>query len=264
MDQVIVCVKQVPDPSKMSQVPIDPKTGTILRAGIPSILNPIDKHAVEEALRLREVHGGVVTVISMGPPQARTALEDTLIMGADRAFLLSDPAFAGSDTLATSYALAQAIQRLGTYNLVICGMETSDSGTGHIAASLAEWLDLPQVTCVRKLEIKESRLYAERVVEDGYQEWEATLPAVLSVTKDINTPRAMRLRSVAGAAAKGITTWGVSNLDLDTKLVGLAGSPTQVPRVFRPEPRKQADIIEGPAPQAVDALVARLRELRAI
>ena len=264
LSQIIVCVKQVPDFSRVEQVPLDPKTGTILRAGVPAILNPFDKHAVEEALRLREAQGGLVTAVTMGPPQARVALQDTLIMGADRAVLLTDASFGGADTFATSYVIAQAIRRLAPFDLMICGRETLDSGTGHMAPSLAEWLDLPQVTCVSGLRIRERRLRARRTVEDGYQEIETSLPAVISVTKEINSPRPMRLRDVAGAARKDITVWGLADLGLDRETVGLAGSPTQVPRVYPPEPRKGAEIMDGTITQAVESLVSRLRELKAI
>lgn len=264
LSQIIVCVKQVPDFSRVDRVPLDPRTGAIVRAGVPAFLNPFDRHAVEEALRLREAHGGIVTAVTMGPPQARTALQDTLIMGADRAVLLSDAAFAGADTLATSYVLAQAIRRLGPFDLVICGRETLDSGTGHVAPSLAEWLDLPQITYVRKLEIRGGLLWAQRTVEDGYQEIQGPVPMVISVTKETNEPRPLRLRAVAAAAEKEIAVWGLADLGLERELVGLAGSPTQVPRVFPPEPRPGAEIIDGSPPAAVDALIARLRELKAI
>ena len=264
MEQIIVCVKQVPDFSRVSQVPVDPRTGAIVRTGVPGILNPFDRHAVEEALRLREAHGGMVTAITMGPPEARTALQDTLIMGADRAVLLGDPAFAGADTLATSYVLAQAIHRLGPFELIICGRETLDSGTGHMAPSLAEWLDLPQITCVRSLEIRPGLLRARRTVEDGYQEIEGPLPMVISVSKEINEPRPLRLRAVAGAAVREIIVWGLADLGLDRKLVGLAGSATQVPHVFPPKPRAGAEMLDGAAPQAVENLVSRLRDLKVI
>jgi len=264
MEQIIVCIKQVPDFSKVPDVPIDPKKGTIRREGIPSILNPPDKNALEEALRLRDSGGGIVTCITMGPPQARAVLQDALVMGADRAVLVSGPALAGADTLSTSYVLAAAIRRLSPFDLVICGRETADSGTGHIAPSLAEWLDLPQITCVRKIEIHGRLLWAQRTIEDGYQEIEGPLPMVLSVTREINQPRPLRLRGVAEAMKKVITTYSPAGLGLEPKNLGLAGSPTQVPRLFPPRPRQEAQVFSGSAAEAVEALVARLRELRAI
>ncbi len=264
MDHIVVCIKQIPDFSKVREVPINPKTGAIMRTGIPSVLNPFDKPAIEEALRLRDTHGGLVTVITMGPPQAGAVLEDALIMGADRAVLLCDPAFAGADTLATSCALAGAITKLQPIDLVVCGQETADSGTGHIAPSLAEWLDLPQITLVRKIEIRDSLVLAERAIEGGYQKIEGRLPLVISVAREINQPRPLRLRDIAMAAAKEITVWNLAYLGLDRDSVGAPGSPTQVPRVFPPAPRQQAEIFAGPPSAAVEALVARLRELRAI
>ncbi|MDO8691082.1 MAG: electron transfer flavoprotein subunit beta/FixA family protein, partial [Dehalococcoidia bacterium] len=245
MEHIVVCIKQVPDFSRVREVPINPKTGAIMRAGIPSVLNPFDKHAIEEALRLREALGGRVTAITMGPPQAGAVLEDALIMGADRAVLLCDPAFAGADTLATSCALAGAIRKLQPVDLVVCGQETADSGTGHIAPSLAEWLGLPQITLVRKIEIRDRLVQAERAIEGGYQKIEGGLPLVISVARGINQPRPLRLRDIAAAAAKEITVWNLSDLGLEREAVGAPGSPTQVPRVFPPAPRQQAEILTG-------------------
>lgn len=261
MDRIIVCIKQVPDFSRVAQVRVDPRTGAIRRGEMPNVLNPFDKYAIEEALRIREAHGGEITVVTMGPPQARVALQDALIMGADGAVLLSDPAFAGADTLATSCVVAQAIRKLAPFDLVLCGRESLDSGTGHMAPSLAEWLSLPQVTFARKLEIQQGRLRAWRTIEDGYQEMECPLPAVVSVTKEINSPRPLRLRGVASAAGKKIAIWGLADLGMDRDLVGLTGSPTQVPRVFAPERRAAAELMDGSVPEAVDGLLARLRGL---
>jgi electron transfer flavoprotein beta subunit len=264
MRQIIVCIKQVPDFSRLPEVPIDSKTGTLIRQGMPSIINPFDRHALEEALRLRQAYGGRVMVISMGPPQAREALQDALIMGADGAVLLTDPAFAGGDTLATAYVLAAAIRKLGPFDLVLCGRETIDSGTGHIAPSLAECLDLPQITYVRRMEVQDGRVLAERTVEDGYQVIEAALPLVISVTKEINVPRPLALRGVGEALKKELAVWGCQELGISPERVGLAGSPTQVPRILPPQPRQGTELLEGSPEEVAEALVARLRELKAV
>jgi electron transfer flavoprotein beta subunit len=183
---ILVCVKQVPD---TTEVKIDPKTNTLIRQGVPSIVNPFDKNAVEAALQLKEKHGGKVTVISMGPPQAKDALKECLAMGADEAALISDRAFGGADTLATSYTLAAGIRKLGKFDVIICGKQAIDGDTAQVGPEIAEYLDIPQITYVAKVEVNGDIARVEREHEEGYEIIETTLPVLLTVVKSINEPR---------------------------------------------------------------------------
>ena len=193
---IVVLIKQVPD---TTDVKIDPKTGTLIREGVPSIINPDDKHAIEEALQLKEKFGGKVTVISMGPPQAVDALRESKAMGVDDNILLSDRAFAGADTWATSYTLAAAIKKVGEYDIIICGRQAIDGDTAQVGPQVAECLDLPQITYVRKIDIEGKKLTAERALEDGFERIETQLPALITVIKDLNKPRYPSVRGIVEA-----------------------------------------------------------------
>ena len=191
---IIVCLKQVPG---TTEVKIDPKTNTLIRQGIQSIVNPFDSYALEEGVRLKEHHGGKVTAISMGPPQAADMLRDAISVGADEAFLLSDMAFAGSDTLATAATLGKAAEKIKTYDLIICGRQTIDGDTGQVGPELAENLGIPFIAYVSKIEeITNGKMRVQRAVEDGYETIESPLPAVITVAKEINVPRMPSLRGL--------------------------------------------------------------------
>ncbi|HEY3423876.1 MAG TPA: electron transfer flavoprotein subunit beta/FixA family protein, partial [Negativicutes bacterium] len=184
--EIVVCVKQVPD---TTEVKIDPQTNTLIRQGVPSIVNPFDKNAVEAALQLREKHGGKVTIISMGPPQTKDALKECLAMGADEAILMSDRAFGGADTLATSHTLAAGIRKLGQVDMIICGKQAIDGDTAQVGPEIAEHLNIPQVTYVAKVEVEGNVVRVEREQEDGYEIIETSTPVLLTVVKSINEPR---------------------------------------------------------------------------
>ena len=261
---IIVCIKQVPDTESMGQVRVNPETNTIIREGIPSIINPFDENALEEALRLREKCEGKVTVITMGPPQAEEALRKSLAMGADEAILISDRAFAGSDTLATSYTLAAAIKRIGKFDLILFGKQAIDGDTAQVGPGVAEQLNLPQITYVRKIEVVNGKVKAERALEDAFEIVEARLPAVLTVTKEINEPRYASMRGVLKARKAEIPLWRAADMDLDEGRIGLDGSPTQVIKIFTPEPRGQGELLEGSIPEQVETLVNKLREAKII
>lgn len=259
---IIVCIKQVPSPDALSKARIDKKTKTLLRHEVASlIINPLDENAIEEGLRLRERHGGRVTVITMGPPQAESALRRALAMGADEAILITDPALAGSDTLATSYVLSQAIKKIGEFDLVLLGRHTIDGDTAQVCPQLAEQLGLPQITCVQKIEIKDNRVKAESNFEDFLEVTEAPLPVVLSVTEKINKPRRPGMRGVLKARKAEILQWGVTTLNLDSNRIGLRGSPTQVAELsaFKFD-RKKGEILTGSIPEQIDTLLNRLRK----
>jgi electron transfer flavoprotein alpha/beta subunit len=254
----IVCIKQVPD---TTEVKVNPETGTLIREGVPSIINPFDTYAIEEALLLREKFGGRVTVVSMGPPQAEDALREAVAMGADGAILLSDRAFAGADTLATAYTLAAAIRQIGDYDLVICGRQAIDGDTGQVGPGIANRLGIPQLTYVsriRQVDFENQNITVERLVEEGCEVVVSTLPAVVTVNKDINQPRYPDFKGVIRSRGVEIPVWGAGVLEgADPTQCGLDGSPTRVVRVFTPPPRQEeAEIIEADTVEEEAALLA--------
>lgn len=255
---IIVLIKQVPD---TTDVKIDKKTGTLIREGVPSIINPDDKHAVEEALRLRDKYGGKVTVLSMGPPQALDALREAKAMGTDENILLSDRAFAGADTWATSYTLATAIKKIGDYDLIVCGRQAIDGDTAQVGPQVAECLGLPQVTYVRKIDIEDKTLRAERALEDGFERIETSLPALITVIKDLNKPRYPSVRGIVAACRDAeFPVWTAKDIDADPKKIGLDGSPTKVKRSFAPEPHGGGIMLEGTVEEMAKELVSRLKD----
>jgi len=258
---IIVCIKQVPE---TTEVKINPETNTLIREGIPCIVNPFDENAVEEAIRLRDKHGGKVTVITMGPPQASSALRQTIAMGADEATLISDKAFAGSDTLATSYALSCAIKKIGEFDLIICGKQAIDGDTAQVGPGVAEWLNIPQITFAVKLEMNGNTLKAERLLEETNEVVETALPALVTVVKQINEPRYPSLKGQMRAKKTNITTWGAKDIGADEKKIGLTGSPTWVIKIFTPPPKGSGEIIHEEPKEAAIKLATKLREKKII
>ena len=257
----IVCIKQVPD---TSEVRINRETNTLVREGVESIINPFDTYAIEEAIRLKESHGGKVTVISMGPPQAMDAIKEAVAMGCDEAILLSDRAFAGADTWATAYTLAQAIKRIGDYDIILCGKQAIDGDTGQVGPGIARQLGITQLTYVfkiREIDFAHRVLEVERLLEEGREAARSSLPAVVTVVKDINDPRLPTFRGIRRATRMEIPVWDARILtELDTEQIGLAGSPTQVVRIFTPPPRGgKADIVTADtAAEAAETLADKL------
>ncbi|MFH0848215.1 MAG: electron transfer flavoprotein subunit beta/FixA family protein [archaeon] len=260
--KIMVCIKQVPE---ITEVKIDPVTHTLVREGVPSILNPFDEFAVEEALRIREKHGGEVTVITMGPPQAKEALVKCLAMGADKAILLTDRAFAGADTWATAYTLSSAIKQL-EYDVVFCGKQAIDGDTAQVGPELAENLGIPQITFVRKIEIdpKTRRVLAHRETEEGYEVVECRLPVLLTAIKGLNEPRLPTLMGIMNANRKEIKTIPASELGTDVERVGLKGSFTEVVNVFAPEPRGKGAIITEPDPSTAARKIVEFLRAKAV
>ena len=258
--KILVCVKQVPD---TTEVRIDRETNTLQRQDVPSILNPFDRHALVEALRVKERCGGTVSVLTMGPLQAQEVLKECLALGADEAVLVSDKAFAGADTLATSRTLAAAIAKLQPAELIFCGKQAIDGDTAQVGPELAEHLNMAQITCVSKLEVfpAERRLIAEREVEDGREVLELPFPAVLTVSKSLNEPRYPSIKGRLRANKTSIPILTLADLGLQAEETGLQGSPTRVVRIFAPETRKGGEVIQGMAPrQAADLLAIRLKQ----
>lgn len=259
---VIVCLKQVPG---TTEVKIDSQTNTLVRQGIENIVNPFDSYALEEGVRLRERYSGKVITISMGPPQAEEVLREAISTGADDAVLLSDSAFAGADTLATAYTLAKAIDRLGHYDVIICGRQTIDGDTGQVGPELAEMLGIPFVAYVSQIEeIDNGRMRVRRMVEDGYEVIETPLPAVLTVVKEINVPRLPSLRGLSKAKSAVIPVWTAQELDVDKNMVGLSGSATRVIEIFFPQRVRRGEIFQGELESQVSSLVDKLREAKMV
>ncbi|MFC1968560.1 electron transfer flavoprotein subunit beta/FixA family protein [Chloroflexota bacterium] len=262
---IIVCIKQVPDPEQLSKITLDPLKMTLNREGIPSAINPLDRHALEEGLRIRESFSGKVTAISMGPPKAKEVLEEAFAMGVDDAVLLCDTVFAGADTLATAYTLAGAIKKIGVFDLVICGNETADSNTGQVAPQLAELLNVPHVTYVKEIDLTTERSWlVRRVIEHGYLRVALELPALIAVVKGINRPRLPSVMAIMEAVGKEYKTWGCGDIEVGEDMVGLAGSPTRVTGMFELEVKRRREILEGPVEEITAKAVKRLRELGVI
>jgi electron transfer flavoprotein alpha/beta subunit len=255
---IIVCIKQVPD---TTEVRIDPVTNTLVREGVPSIINPFDENAIEAALQLAEQHeGSKVTIVTMGPPQATEALKDALAMGADEAVLVSDRAFAGSDTLATSYTLAQTVRKIADYDLIICGKQAFDGDTAQVGPGLAEHLGIPQVTYAIGLEVEGKKAKVKRLLSDRFEVVETRLPCLITVVKQMNEPRHASLKNVMKARKKEIPTWTAADISADESRCGLNGSPTNVVRVFAPQRHSHGEKLEGEVPEMVEQLVGKLRE----
>ncbi len=253
---IIVCIKQVPS---TTQVKIDPVTHTLIREG--GIINPFDTYALEEGVRIRERMGGKVTVISMGPPPAVESLREAISLGADEAVLLSDPAFAGADTLATSYTLSRGIRKIGQFDLIICGKQAMDGDTAQVGPGIAEHLNIPFVTWVRKIEeIREGYIRVQRLMEDSYEVIEMSLPALITVVKEINVPRLPSLKAMLRAKKMSLPIWTANDLDVDRSRVGLNGSPTKVIQTFTPPIRGKGEILTGPVKESAKVLVEKLRE----
>ncbi len=251
---IIVCVKQVP---ATTNVQIDSETGRLKREGVESIINPFDEYALEEGIRLKEKFTGKVTVISMGPPQAETALRECIARGADEAILLSDRSFAGADTWATAYTLASAIKKISTYDLIICGKQAIDGDTAQVGPGIAEKLNIPHICYVRKIEeIKNGTLRAERMMEDGYDILEMKLPALITVVKEINTPRLPSLRGLMVAKKAKVILWNAEEINAEKDKIGMTGSPTTVKKIFTPPARKGGETISG-SPEEIAQKSAR-------
>ena len=254
--KILVCVKQVPD---AKDVRLDPETNTLSREGVESIMNPYDQHAVEEGVRIAEELGGTVTVLSMGPPQAEEVLRQAISCGAHDGVLVSDRAFAGADTWATSYTLMKAIRKVGEFDLILCGKQAIDGDTAQVGPGLAMRLEIPFVTCVQKVrQATDESVILERMMDDGYDVLDVPYPALLTVVKDVNEPRVPSLKGKMRAKKAVITTLTAEDIGANVACIGLAGSPTQVVDVFPPEARGDRTVLSGSVDEQVDQLVEQL------
>jgi electron transfer flavoprotein beta subunit len=257
--KIIVTVKQVP---ATNEVKIDPKTGTLIREGVPSIINPEDKNAIEEALRIKESQDGVdITVLSMGPPQAENALREALAMGADSAVLVSDRAFAGADTLATSYVLSRAIKKIKRYDLILCGRQAIDGDTAQVGPQLAEVLDLPQATYAEEINIKGNVVTVKSNFDSVIRIIEMKMPALITVSNRINKPRFKTMNGVLRAFRdKEVATWTKKDLKLNPMRIGINGSPTWVRKTFIPSHSRDGLVIEKQSMEIAEDILDYLLE----
>lgn len=240
--KIVVPIKQVPE---SSNVKMDAKTGTMIREGLQTVINPLDLYAIEAALQLKKEQGAEVIALTMGPPSAKEALREAIAMGCDEAILLSDPLFAGADTWATSYTLASAIRKISSYDLILCGERATDGDTGQVGPGLASWLEIPCATYVRKIrEVGLEHLVVERSIEEGYQVLKMPYPSLLTVVKELNTPRLPTLRGKKRARQMEITPLTAKELDLNPDYLGLKGSPTRVVRITSPKVTRRGRMVE--------------------
>lgn len=254
---IIVCIKQVPG---TTQVKINPETNTLIREGVESIINPFDENAIEAALQLKEKYGGKVTVITMGPPQAANALKDSIALGVDETILVSDRAFAGSDTWATSYTLASTIKKIGQFDLIICGKQAIDGDTAQVGPGVAEFLNIPQVTFAVNVEVNDGMLKVNRLLEDTNEIVQVKLPALITVVKQINTPRLPSFKGKMKAKSATVPSWGAKDINAEENKIGQKGSPTWVVKIFTPPPKGGGEILSGTVDEAVNSLAGKLRE----
>lgn len=255
---IIVCAKQVPN---TNEVKIDPIKGTLIRDGVESILNPDDANALEEALKIKDKRKDVkITVITMGPPQANEMLRECIAMGADDAILLSDRAFGGADTWATSNAISAAIKKIGNYDIIFAGRQAIDGDTAQVGPQIAEKLNIPQVTYVQNFEINEDEIKVQRQLENGYEIIKVKTPVLLTTVKELNKPRYMNVKRIYDAYKKEIPVWSANDISVDKDTIGLKASPTKVFRSFTPDPKGKGIMLEGSSKEKIIALISDLKQ----
>ncbi|MDR1091815.1 MAG: electron transfer flavoprotein subunit beta/FixA family protein [Prevotella sp.] len=255
--KIIVCIKQVPD---TTEIKLDPVKGTMIREGVPSIMNPDDKGGLEMALRLKDEYGAYVTAITMGPMQADAILREAFAMGADRAILLSDRKFAGADSLATSNTLAGALRTL-EYDLIITGRQAIDGDTAQVGPQIAEHLNLPQVTYVENIQMEgDNLLTVRKATEEGYQILEVETPCILTVLATANKARYMSVNGIVKAYGREVEVWNYDNITVDDSKLGLKGSPTKVAKSFTRGAKAAGQVYEVEAAEAVSIIINKLKE----
>lgn len=257
---IAVCVKPVPDPDKYNLLSIDPVTKRLMREGIPSVVNPSDKNALEAALQIREKTGGKVIIVSMAPLYSQDKIKECLAMGADEAYLISDRAFGGADTYATSYTLAKAISAAGlTPDIILCGNESADGATSHVPSQLGEWLALPHITNVEELTVSEESVNVRKKIENGSMDFEVKLPALFAVARGSNKPRLISAMGVVRAKNKPLRVMTKEDIPLDESLIGLAGSPTQAGELHTPDMNRKSERFDGDINEIAEQILQQLR-----
>ncbi|MGI6721899.1 MAG: electron transfer flavoprotein subunit beta/FixA family protein [Anaerovoracaceae bacterium] len=259
--EIAVCVKPVPDPEKYNELTIDPETKRLNREGIPTVINPSDKNALEEALKIKESHGGSITVISMTPLFSKKNVVECLAMGADEAFILSDRAFGGADTYATSYTLAQGLAKTGKkFDLILAGNESADGATSHVPSQLGEWLRLPHIANVQQIEVNGDRAGVHKKIAGGFIEYEVKLPAVFAVARSANQPRLINAIGIIKARKKPLTVFTREDLQADADKIGLGGSPTRAGELLTPDMSRKAEELKGSPQEIAESIIAILRK----
>ncbi len=261
MLKIIVCVKAVPDPKEAHKIKIDPVTKTLTRADVPLVLNLLDKNAMEAALQLKEQLDAHITILSMGPPPAGNIVKECLALGADQGFLLSDRAFGGADAYATAYTLAKGIEKIGPYDVVLCGMASSDGSTEWVGPEMATFLKIPVVTRVNEIVEYDGEWWKVKAgLENGYRLMRVKLPAVFTVTRDLNTPKSLTFSGIIKARKKEIAQWGIDELAVPEESAGQKGSPTIVSNLATIDSKRTVEIITGTREEKAEQLVQKLAD----
>lgn len=261
MLKIVVCVKAVPDPKQERKIRINPVTKTLIRGDIPLVLNPLDKNAMEAALLLKEQLDAQIAVLSMGPPSAGNIIKECLALGADQGFLLSDLAFSGADAYATAYTLAKGIEKIGSYHVIFCGMASSDSSTEWVGPEIGAFLKIPIVTRVKEIIETEGEWWKVKAsLDNGFRVVQVKIPAVLTVTRELNNPRTLSFSGIIEARKREITHWGINELCVSDDSVGLKGSPTIVSNMASIELKREVEIITGTREEKAERLIQKLAE----
>jgi electron transfer flavoprotein alpha/beta subunit len=261
MLKIVVCVKAVPDPKEAHKIKIDPVTKTLMRLDVPLVLNLLDKNAMEAALRLKEQLDAHITVLSMGPSAAGSIVKECLALGADHGVLLSDRSFGGADAYATAYTIVKGIEKIGKFDVIFCGMASSDGSTEWVGPQIATLLKIPVVTRVKELvEYADQWWKVKAGLENGYRLMQVKLPAVFTVTRELNTPRTLSFSGIIKARSKEITTWGINQLGVPEAAVGQKGSPTIVSNLSAIESKREVEIITGTREEKAERLVQKLAD----
>ncbi len=261
MLRIVVCVKAVPDPNQESKLKIDPISQSIQRGNVPLVINPLDRFALEAALQIKEELEAHVSIVSMGPPPAGSVVKECLALGADEGFLLSDPAFAGADAYATAYTLAKGIERIAPFDVILCGMASSDGSTEWVGPELAMLLKIPVVTRVNEIaEFRGDWWEVKAEAENGYRRVRVQPPVLFTVTRELNTPRTLSFSGVIRARKKEIVEWGIADLGVPDSVVGVKGSPSIVSHVMEFTAKKETEILTGTMEEKAERLVQILAD----
>jgi electron transfer flavoprotein alpha/beta subunit len=256
MLRIVVCVKAVPDPKQEHKIKIDPVSRNIVRGDVPLVINPLDRVALEAALLLKEEHGAHISIMSMGPSPAGSLVKECLALGADEGFLLCDPAFAGADAYATAYTLAKGIEKIAPYDVILCGMASSDGSTEWVGSELATFLEMPVVTRVHEIVESGGEWWEVKAdIENGYRRVRVKTPVLFTVTRELNTPRTLSFSGVIQARKKEITEWGMKELGVTESEVGIQGSPSIVTEIKQIATQKETEILTGTVEEKVERLI---------
>jgi electron transfer flavoprotein beta subunit len=261
---MIVCIKPVPDPNLWDKLKLDQETMLLCRDEIPAVINPLDRNAIEQAVDLKKKFDGKISVLTMAPPEAEEQLQEALALGCDEAYLLTDRAFAGADTLATARCIKAAIEKIGKFDLIFCGGYSLDGSTSQVGPQIAELLGIPDLTHVFKMEMNKEVIRVHSRLDTGYAVYETDLPALITLDKEANVPQIADMMGIRKAMEKNITVWKIKDLHVDPTDVGLTGSPTQMLNIYTPTVGRKGEILKGSSNEVVLDLISRLRKEKAM